>query len=646
MEDLCLVQGEARTAARRHVTRILLLTIGLAVAAVAAFGLSEAAAQGTTIEVTTSDDGALTDAGVDCPAANGDECTLRAAVAVADDGDTITFATGINPQLSEASGLRRIDIGGARSITIQGNQDNGEPGTVISGGEPDTDDYGYQLFGVEGGTAVSFRDVVLTGGSISGAGVQGGAIENLGDLTIIGSVVRDNEAEATSSAGSLGGAIYNGPSASLTVAGSLFEDNRAPGLFGINDNPFGQGGAIYNDNGVVEIVGSEFRDNVASNEGGAISSEGGSSVVTISGSQLVANQAGVRGGAIHAGSGADIILEASVLEGNRAEPHDDRPRPVSGGAVYAGTSVQVTVRLSEVVGNESRLNGGAVFSTGGTVVFDRSTVRGNQARRGGALNGFAGSVFVLDASTFSGNVADNPGSAPGRGGVLWQDAVGTLTVTNSTLSGNVADEGGALWLSGSSITTTVTHTTIVGNAGEGILQFGDFIDAVSGSLTPGSSTMTIAHSIIADNSGGDCGFTPLDLEGDGASPLASDGYNLDSDGTCAIDPTDQTVGDVMLGDLADNGGPTLTHLPLEASPAINGGLNPTCLLDVDQRGEPRPAPDSGACDIGAVEVQPVVEETPEEEPDDEPEGEPDDAVEELPETGPAQPVVSDPDFTG
>lgn len=654
MVDLCLQATDARASRRRHMKRLMVLAVGLAVAGSAtAFGLSGAAAQDSTIVVTTSEDGSPSAPNVECPAANGNECTLRAAVAVAEDGDTITFASGIDPELSDGPGLGSVDIGDARSITIEGNVDGGEPGTTISGGEPDVDDYSDRLFRIEGGAGATFMNVTLTGGSITGSGVRGGAIENLGDLTIIDSLVRDNQAEATSTSGSFGGAIFNGQDGMLTVEGSRFIDNRAPGTFGINDNPWGQGGAIYNE-GTVDVSNSEFEDNFASRDGGAISSEVGSATVDIVGSRFLTNQAGIAGGAIHGARGTGITIDGTRVEGNQAQPQDDRF--ARGGAIYAGSNVQVVLRRSELVNNEARNDGGAVFSTGGTVTFDRATVRDNRARRGGALNGFSGSVFALDASTFSGNVAHNPGSAPSRGGVLWQDAGGALTVTNSTLSGNGADEGGALWLSGSSITSTVTHTTIVGNSGEGILQFGDFIDAVSGSLIPGSSTVTIAHSIIADNSGGDCASTPLGLEGDGASPLASDGHNLDSDGTCALDATDLT-GDALLGSLADNGGPTLTHLPQEGSPAIEGGLNPTCVLSEDQRGLPRPGVGTAACDIGAVEVQgqiddveddPVTPVDPGDEPR-EPGEEPAESVDEaetLPESGPAVPVKSQPDFTG
>jgi hypothetical protein len=77
------------------------------------------------------------------------------------------------------------------------------------------------------------------------------------------------------------------------------------------------------------------------------------------------------------------------------------------------------------------------------------------------------------------------------------------------------------------------------------------------------------------------------------------GHNLVGDGTgCPSDGIgDVTAADPLLGPLADNGGPTLTHLPLKGSPAIEAG---DTSLTVDQRGVARPV--GPADDIGAVEA--------------------------------------------
>ena len=66
----------------------------------------------------------------------------------------------------------------------------------------------------------------------------------------------------------------------------------------------------------------------------------------------------------------------------------------------------------------------------------------------------------------------------------------------------------------------------------------------------------------------------------------------------------------MLGPLANNGGPTLTHALLPGSPAINAG-DPAAMAGLDgiplydQRGEGFDRVAGGRIDIGAFEVQPL-----------------------------------------
>jgi hypothetical protein len=58
----------------------------------------------------------------------------------------------------------------------------------------------------------------------------------------------------------------------------------------------------------------------------------------------------------------------------------------------------------------------------------------------------------------------------------------------------------------------------------------------------------------------------------------------------------------VLGLLANNGGPTLTHALLVGSPAINTGSNPNALA-FDQRGTPFVRTFGAQTDIGAFELQ-------------------------------------------
>lgn len=156
---------------------------------------------------------------------------------------------------------------------------------------------------------------------------------------------------------------------------------------------------------------------------------------------------------------------------------------------------------------------------------------------------------------------------------VW-DTNGDTVILNSTISFNAigiyVETGGANPL-------ILRNVTITGNDGfnGGLANFGT----------------TIAYNtIIADNSGGDCG---------GGSDLDSAGSNnLDSDGSCG--PTAITA-PPLLGPLQDNGGSTETHAPLPGSPAIDAGTNVGCPA-TDQRGVLRPQ--NFVCDMGAVELTP------------------------------------------
>ena len=60
--------------------------------------------------------------------------------------------------------------------------------------------------------------------------------------------------------------------------------------------------------------------------------------------------------------------------------------------------------------------------------------------------------------------------------------------------------------------------------------------------------------------------------------------------------------DPLLGPLAANGGPTMTHAPVADSPAVNAGSNSQGLV-TDQRGSTYSRVVGGSADIGAVELQ-------------------------------------------
>jgi hypothetical protein len=193
---------------------------------------------------------------------------------------------------------------------------------------------------------------------------------------------------------------------------------------------------------------------------------------------------------------------------------------------------------------------------------------------------------------------------------------GELTLQTSTVEG-VYTFGRALILD--SLVARRLTVSIEGNAASGEA---DVVNSTLGRVTNYGGTVSIVNSTMTP------GRTWVDrvaIEGDGqtsvrgsvvvgacAFAVVSDGYNVQSSGdACGFDrETDQvnvSAGDLNLGELADNGGPTMTHALLPGSVAIDAIAAEDCVdadgepLTSDQRGFTRPV--GGGCDVGAFEVQ-------------------------------------------
>lgn len=240
--------------------------------------------------------------------------------------------------------------------------------------------------------------------------------------------------------------------------------------------------------------------------------------------------------------------------------------------------VDVTITGGDVTSG-SRNGGGLAVQGPGDVVVERSTVEGNTAGNvGGGIVAsdldFDISVFVFD-STVAGNTAEGD-----SGGGLF--TLGENLIVNSTFSGNTAGRYSAAIIGD----TQLVYATIVGNG----------VVTVAGGTQLDLGSLTAYASVIAEGFGGP--------ESCRISTVSSGGWNVDDDGSCKLDdPTDQTVDDVGLGPLADNGGPTRTHLPDPASPLLDNVPTDDCdpTYVADQRNVARPQ--GAGCDTGSVEVE-------------------------------------------
>lgn len=223
--------------------------------------------------------------------------------------------------------------------------------------------------------------------------------------------------------------------------------------------------------------------------------------------------------------------------------------------VYGSTNTP-DVYLSNVWftdNNTSGFNdeGGAIYNEG-NLTIENALIDNNESKRGGGIYNAGGASLTLTNVTLSGNSTHSFGGQ--QGGGLYN--AGTATIYNSTITLNDANtSGGGIYHGGTA--TTIANSIIAGN--------------IAGTNGPDIlGTMSSLGDNVIGNTANASGF------------VGSDALNMDP----------------LLGALADNGGPLMTHALQPGSVAI--GLADTLVFtDTDQRGFVR---DDGAPDAGAYEA--------------------------------------------
>ncbi|NEO55452.1 MAG: DUF4347 domain-containing protein [Okeania sp. SIO3B5] len=539
--------------------------------------------------------------------------SLREAIIEANstpEDDTIQLTAGVTYNLtiagSEEDGAATGDLdivagGGEITVISQGEEQT----TIDAGGETGIGD---RVFHVLENGWLQLENVGVTGGRLSGSfsAGAGAGIFNLGTAIINNSMISSNGSSGT------GGGINNSGTA-------IINNSNISG----NDSS-GTGGGI-NNSGTVNISNSTISSNSANSAGGGGINNSGT--VNISNSTISANYTIISGGGIYNNNFGTISISNSIISSN-----------FGGGGIY-NTSATININNSTISGNSGAFGGGiglgtaGVNDSGGTVNINNSTISGNEAGFGGGGIGNSDGTVNLSHSTISNNsaeeygggifnsgtvninnstISDNSASGylsyglvyGGYGGGIY-NLVGIASIKNSTISGNSADYGGG-GISNSGGTAIISNSTITGNEapsdlGSGILQKTYLRRVYDGNNYYDKSyysSSTVTSSIVSGNINSDVDSV------ENNNTLTSGDNNLIGTGNAINDfngDNDQTgITNPLLGDLADNGGPTLTHLPLPDSPAIDAGSNPNALT-TDQRGEPRFVGEG--VDIGAVELQ-------------------------------------------
>ncbi len=304
------------------------------------------------------------------------------------------------------------------------------------------------------------------------------------------------------------------------------------------------------------------------------------------------SNSGTAGLFLYGSAGAKLTLTRCTISGNDA------------GGVYMPEGGTLNATDSLFSGNSTSLSGGAInvtsyfFGYSSSVTLTRCTISNNKAGSGGGL--FVDGDLLVDGCTVSGNTATAGFSSTGGGGGLrlsnYYDSNAVFTIRNSTISGNSSSRGGGIYLRPFNTTLTVQNSTITGNTagrGGGIYNYSfSGTIALNSSIVSGNTATLFATDVYSDSKvtmsfsavGSNAGFTMTDLGG-----------NLPF----------QPHANLKLGPLANNGGPTQTHMLAITSPCLDKGNN-SLGLTTDQRGTGFPRLSGAAPDIGAVELSSLI----------------------------------------
>lgn len=358
-------------------------------------------------------------------------CTLRAAIQQANawpGHHTIvlpagTFELEIAGRGENDAATGDLDI--RDHVTIRGA---GAGQTIIDANAID------RIFHIHPNARVEISGVTLTGGRAlpraapnSDEG-RGGAIHNLGTLTLRDSIISSNRSHPAF--GAAGGGIYhfanNDNALSLLLERVTVSNNEA------DNTPEGSG-----------FTGSTFPVN-----GGGLSIQGGL-----------------------------VEISDSVISGNLSISPGS-PNAAEGGGIHIN-GARVTIDDSTISGNTANFHGGGIwnFSSpgpgngGGELTISNSTISNNTAYQGGGIyhDGGTGIEMRIINSTLSGNATQSGiMPPPTAGGALYLRSPARLEST--TISNNTSGSGDAIFINDqTSGSATLKHVIIDGTCnGDGL----------------------------------------------------------------------------------------------------------------------------------------------------------------------------------
>ena len=554
-----------------------------------------AGARAATFVVNTTGDTSDATAGDGVCADAGGMCSLRAAISEANalaGDDIITLPAGTYTQ-SLVAANEDLNAGGdwdiRSNITINGE---GAATTILQAAATPGTATERVIESMLAANVVTINGVTLRHGNKTGAAAnatRGGGIRNVGTLTMNDCIVTMNSAPGS-------GGVRN--ERTITLNNVTVSNNACNNT---TTNCFG--GGMYNTLAAlstVTITNSTFTANTS----------------TATATNFFGFAAGL---GIESGTGFNIVITNSSFSNNIGVGTGTAGSNGNGIRLLATNASTANITNSSFNGN-SGMGGTSIqgvgiqaFTSGvnGTLsgTWDGITVNGNSGTNGVGISMVA-TGNAMNLTVRNSTISNNTSLGNAGGGIISNSAAtsganSVINYVNTTFSGNTANgAGGGLFVeqpaATGSMTANFNFCTIANNRANNDNSGSELGGGIFRST---AGTVNLKNTVVGDNSVGTGGSAP-----DIAGAVNSQDYNHIEDPTGATiggTTTNNTTGDPQLGGLANNGGPTLTHLPASGSPLVNtipSGTN-DCggPVTTDQRGSTRPA--GGSCDKGSVEVQ-------------------------------------------
>ncbi|RON30799.1 glycosyl hydrolase [Pseudomonas brassicacearum] len=400
--------------------------------------------------------------------------SLRAAIASAQNGDLVTFSTGMTVQLTSELLINK-------NITVDGDLNNDGAADVILDGQ-----YRTRVIEVSSGSIVTLDGLVITRGLVSGTGgnggygatgSMGGGIFNAGILTLNNVSVTSNAASGGGGGGGVTGAFYGGGGGGgggLGGQGGGHGGSAGPGTGTLGGQAGGGGVGGYGGGYDATHMGGRGGTTTGGAGGVGVSyySNGGNGATATNGTISIGGGGGGAGWDKVGGAGGNAV-----------------------GGIYNASSGTITIVGTSTISNNIGAGGGGGGGGG----------QGSNASSGGIGGRGVGAIWnkgtlLITAANFAalaGNAA-----ASGTGGTAQG---GGSTGTSPTSVATIYNDGGILNTAYSpppTATIVVADTTL--SIGETSLVTITFSEAVTG-LT--NADLTIANGTLTSVSSGDGGIT-------------------------------------------------------------------------------------------------------------------------------------------